>query len=256
MAKNYIEKMRTVQSEGTYLVGGLCAGGIIAFEIACQLQLQGHKVGLVALIDADIQAPYKKGRISHQRLTRFSQALSQAQQKKGLNLLFYLLKTVTKKTKNLIIYEVKTKIKNLQNKFKIKLYRYYLDNSLPLPKFLQNISVRTIFSFAAKEYISQVYQDKVVLFRATKSLGIEDSSIDDTPMIEKTSDPLFGWGERAMGGVEVDDIPGGHSSCLQEPYVQVLAAKMEAHIKDALSGESFPSTVMAEKKSTKENPDV
>ena len=257
MANNYIEKMRTVQPEGPYLLGGLCAGGIIAFEIACQLQVQGHKVGLVALIDAaDVQAPYKKGRISHQRLSRFSQALSQEQQIKGLNLPFYLLKTVIKKTKNLIIYEVKTKIKNLQNKFKIKLYRHYLDNSFPLPKFLQNISVRTIISFAYQEYVPQVYQDRVVLFRATKSLGIEDSSIDDTPTIEKTSDPLFGWGERAMGGVEVYDIPGGHSSCLQEPYVQVLAAKMEAYIKDALSGESSPSTVMAEKKSTKENLDV
>ena len=48
----YIERILAVQPEGPYYVGGLCDGGIYAYEIACQLQARGHQVGLVALLDA------------------------------------------------------------------------------------------------------------------------------------------------------------------------------------------------------------
>ncbi len=52
MATYHIDRIRSIQSRGPYLVGGMCAGGVIAFEIARQLQSQGEKVALVALIDA------------------------------------------------------------------------------------------------------------------------------------------------------------------------------------------------------------
>ena len=45
MAAYHIGKMRSVQPRGPYLVGGMCAGGVIAFEIALQLQSAGGKGG-------------------------------------------------------------------------------------------------------------------------------------------------------------------------------------------------------------------
>lgn len=58
MVDYYIQQMQTVQPQGPYLVGGLCAGGVLAFEIACQLQSRGETVELVALFDTlDVQAP-------------------------------------------------------------------------------------------------------------------------------------------------------------------------------------------------------
>ena len=41
----------------------------------------------------------------------------------------------------------------------------------------------------------------------------------------------------ATRGVRVFDVPGGHSSMLQEPNVQVLAERMQAYIDEALAGE-------------------
>src|SRR5208337_4213467 len=41
MAAHHIERMRLVQPQGPYFVGGMCAGGVIAYEIARQLQSQG-----------------------------------------------------------------------------------------------------------------------------------------------------------------------------------------------------------------------
>jgi thioesterase domain-containing protein len=51
MAAAHIEAMRAVQPEGPYLLGGFCNGGLMAYEMARQLQAQGQRVDLLALID-------------------------------------------------------------------------------------------------------------------------------------------------------------------------------------------------------------
>ena len=51
LAAHYLKEMQTVQPEGPYFLGGVCSGGIIAFEMAQQLQTQGQKVALLALIE-------------------------------------------------------------------------------------------------------------------------------------------------------------------------------------------------------------
>ena len=73
MAAYHIGKMRSVQPRGPYLVGGMCAGGMIAFEIARQLQGMGERVAILALIDAaDVEARLKSWRFTSQRLKRWS----------------------------------------------------------------------------------------------------------------------------------------------------------------------------------------
>lgn len=51
MAASHIEWLRAVQPEGPYLLGGFCGGGLIAYELARQLQTQGDRVDLLVLID-------------------------------------------------------------------------------------------------------------------------------------------------------------------------------------------------------------
>lgn len=51
MAAAHIETMRTLQPDGPYLLGGFCNGGLMAYEMAHQLQAQGQTVELLALID-------------------------------------------------------------------------------------------------------------------------------------------------------------------------------------------------------------
>ena len=73
MAAYHIDRIRSVQPHGPYLVGGMCAGGVIAFEIARQLQSQGEKVAVVALIDAaDAAATPRAWRFASQRIRSFS----------------------------------------------------------------------------------------------------------------------------------------------------------------------------------------
>src|SRR5439155_12408102 len=52
MAAHYIKELRELQPNGPYFLGGRSLGGIIAYEMACQLRAQGHEVGLLALLDS------------------------------------------------------------------------------------------------------------------------------------------------------------------------------------------------------------
>ena len=52
IAKKYIETIKKVQPEGPYLLGGWCYGGIVAYEMACQLEAAGEKVDHLFLYDA------------------------------------------------------------------------------------------------------------------------------------------------------------------------------------------------------------
>ena len=79
-------------------------------------------------------------------------------------------------------------------------------------------------------------------FRATHGTGA------DEPYIERYADPLLGWGRRTSHGVHVYDIPGGHSSMLQEPNVRVLATHLQTCLDLALAAE--PTDLLYQSSST------
>ena len=51
MAKAYLDQVFTINPVGPYYLGGFSFGGILAFEMAIQLQKSGHEVPFLALID-------------------------------------------------------------------------------------------------------------------------------------------------------------------------------------------------------------
>ena len=62
MASGYLEEVRKKQPQGPYLLGGVCLGGVIAYEMAQQLYAVGESVGLLVLIDS-----YAPGKNRHLR---------------------------------------------------------------------------------------------------------------------------------------------------------------------------------------------
>jgi thioesterase domain-containing protein/AcrR family transcriptional regulator/acyl carrier protein len=52
MAAHYLAEVRRVQPGGPYLLGGLCYGGRVAFEMARQLAAAGEETALLALVEA------------------------------------------------------------------------------------------------------------------------------------------------------------------------------------------------------------
>ncbi len=53
LAANYVKQVRAIQPSGPYHLAGHSSGGLVVFEMACQLMEQGETVGLLALLDCD-----------------------------------------------------------------------------------------------------------------------------------------------------------------------------------------------------------
>ncbi len=52
MARHYVREIKTVQLAGPFVLAGYCFGGIVAFEMARQLELRGERVTLLILLNA------------------------------------------------------------------------------------------------------------------------------------------------------------------------------------------------------------
>jgi thioesterase domain-containing protein/acyl carrier protein len=80
IAACHLRKILATQFKGPYIIGGQCLGGILAYEIASQLQAAGHEVSVLVLLDA----PNLSYLESHDSLTN------------KLSYLGYLLKKATR----------------------------------------------------------------------------------------------------------------------------------------------------------------
>jgi thioesterase domain-containing protein len=81
MARRYIEDIQRVQPHGPYYIGGFCASGVVAFEIARQLRAAGETVRLLALVEAAVGTSDGLSRLARRttRALRFGARLSEAQ---------------------------------------------------------------------------------------------------------------------------------------------------------------------------------
>ena len=60
MAALYIKEMRLIQPHGPYLIGGMCFGGLVAFEMARQLKAKGEETALLAILDTRRPPGFRK----------------------------------------------------------------------------------------------------------------------------------------------------------------------------------------------------
>lgn len=226
MSDHYIRRMRDAQPQGPYLLGGMCAGGVIAFDMACKLQAMGEQVGLVVLLDAvDSKAP--KVDIGAQRASRFMSVFSETNRGLGA-----ALAAARRKVARAARHELTQRLTHAKNVARVRLLQEVEKRGLPRPSLLGGISPRTVYEFAQSHYEPGTFAGSLLLFRATKADSEFELAgrLSDTPSSQKTVDPLLGWGIRATEGVEVIDVPGGHSSMLREPNVAILASVLQERI--------------------------
>jgi thioesterase domain-containing protein len=234
MATYHLTKVRSVQPHGPYLLGGMCAGAVIAFEMALQLQAQGERVALVALLDAaDTQATLKPYREARQRLSRMAGEFERTQARPALRRAVSIARALGARLRNFVLYQIRRAWAGLRDALRLRLTRVCLDRRQLPPRLLGRLPVRTTYLFAARQYRpARPLHGELALFRATHGVGL------DAPFIDFFSDPALGWNSRASGGVRVIDVPGGHTSMLQEPNVSVLADRLQEAVDRSLaSGE-------------------
>ena len=242
MAEFHISNIRQIQPHGPYLLGGLCAGGLIAFEVARQFEQAGERVAMVALLDAaDVAAKPAPMRVAKGRLSSFTASLEQGGGSSKARRAFKVVKTASRKIGNLSKYLIQSQTETIRNGIRMRLFRSCLQLGIPLPAFLRDIPVRTAYMFARGRYQPESpFDGELTLFRATSGVGI------DEPFKNRYREPLMGWDRRATDGVRAFDIPGGHSSMLQEPNVAVVATHMQLYINEALRRLSGATAPLAE----------
>jgi amino acid adenylation domain-containing protein len=231
MAAYYISKIMSVQPRGPYILGGICAGAVIAFEMALQLQARHERIALVGLLDAaDTQAELKPYLLARQRIDRVVGELGQSRAVSGIRRAGLIASRLGGKLVNFTKYLLRKEWRRLRDAVRIWLCRTWLDRGRLPPRLLGRVPVITTYSYAASRYRpARQFEGELVLFRATSGIGL------DAPFIEFFADPAFGWGRRGSRGVRVVDVPGGHTSMLQEPHVSLLAKRLQEAIDESLA---------------------
>jgi len=205
MAAHYIKEIREFQPAGPYLIGGRSLGGIIAFEMACQLRAQGQEVGLLALLDS-YPVGYAKLRDGGTLRSKVGHIIrrmgSHVSNIRGLSLHEKLSYVIDKAQYGPI---------KLRSKVWQTIYRSYESFGRALPRALRD--VQEFNWLAARDYVPGLYDGRVTLFWASRDL-------------RASFDLVEGWRVLAEGGMEVQEIPGTHLNIIKEPHVAELALKL------------------------------
>jgi thioesterase domain-containing protein len=220
MAAFYLEEMRQKQPHGPYQLGGLCAGGVIAYEMASQLIRAGESVELVALLEtAAPNAPERPGRIRQQRFERLKQSIAHAQMKElnPLSRAGATIREISPTLLNWLLSGISHRAEKLSVRVRFRLLREVLSRGTAWPKRVRELSVPQIYEVAQARYAPKPLSlSSVVLVRALSGAG------DDTPYRDIYSDETFGW-HSLVRGLAVLDVAGGHLTMLHEQFVDSLA---------------------------------
>lgn len=207
-ATRYLKEIRTLQPKGPYFLAGESFGGLVAFEMAQQLHMQGEKVALLALLDTQSPLSAKKKLLWHQWVSLH-------------------LKSLLVEGSTYALKKLDQRISSGKNRLSIvsRIYRKFdLRSGRSFRSYLQEVAQldvrQQVRDQALRNYIPSPYPGKVILFRAMERDQFE---ADDT-------DPQFGWGELAAGGLEVHHVPGDHIGILKEPHVRIMATKLIANL--------------------------
>jgi amino acid adenylation domain-containing protein len=197
MAAHYINEIETVQPNGPYFLVGYSFGGLVAFEIACQLTSQGKQIGLLALLD-NVSPNLPKVRPSLAQV--FGIHLRNLQQLSMNERVKYI--------KDRIIF--RTMYANKENSER----EFLLDNwaeSLPL----EYLAVMEANLQASKNYTGRIYSGDVTLFRS------------DIQPVDQSLHLDLGWNNLVGGKLTIKELPGHHTNILKEPHIQLLGRELK-----------------------------
>jgi len=214
IATYYLEAIRTVQSQGPYLLGGHSFGALVAFEMAQQLSRQGQNVALLAILDLPALHPDRQPTELDWDEAKWMATIAQ------------ILESLSGKHLALCYEDFQP----LDTEAQLTLLSTRLESVNLLPpeagiNYVHSIvQVIKADELAFLRYVpSTGYPNRITLFKTSEVYQDELGMLDE----EIPVDPAWGWGHLSTEQVEVHVVPGNHTSMLTEPQVQVLADKLK-----------------------------
>ena len=208
LAANYVKQVRAIQPSGPYHLAGHSSGGVIVFEMACQLVEQGDTVGLLALLDCDPNT----GKIVHRPFQNWD-SLKASFRRARAELMMREF-GIGELLKRRIAYQ-KIKIRNwlAARSRRLRRARHWLPH--PLADWL--LGAEGNLSLALRDHQLRPYPGKATLFIA------QDEPGSDT-------EPERAWAGKILGGCETQGIPGTHRTMLARPQVISLAREIRQRL--------------------------
>jgi amino acid adenylation domain-containing protein len=191
MAAHYVREIRALQPHGPYAIGGHSSGGLIAFEMAQQLQAANERVEPLAIIDID--AATCDGRSVTDAIRRRIETLRRLPPAQRLTYLRIRLSAW---------------IASVSHRAGATRAPSIVDDEAGYG------AVRMTMERAVRAYRPSAYPGCVTLFRAT----------DRT--VTGTYGATLGWKRLARGGVRVIHVGGDHRTMLKGDAVRALGAAM------------------------------
>jgi amino acid adenylation domain-containing protein/FkbH-like protein len=212
MAAQYIRDLRVIQPKGPYHLGGYCFGGNVAYEMARQLESQGEKVALLALLNcAPPNSSYMRARWTPRWCLRFLR-----------NLVYwaeYCRQWTVPQRRDFLRWKLGRLRHGLASRLGMlpsQTASFETENlvdfaSLPEPqRELWQSHIRALLKFHPQPYPGRVH-----LFRSPGH------------PLWCSFEPDYGWGELARQGVDITVVRGTHEKILEEPWVDETAMEMK-----------------------------
>ncbi len=212
MAANYIDEIITIQPEGPYFLGGYCLGGTIALEMAQQLHEKGHKVAFLALLET-----YNWENLPQLSFFNKTKYYLQKVQFHWLN--FQLLGPQGKKR------FLKEKLQELKRRTKLwygtASSRFSDQSQLNTERHVLLSRLWQENDRAAFDYSPNFYKGQISLFLPCKRYSLHNS-------------PEMLW-NNMVEDIKTYELPVYPAGMLVEPFVPILAEKLQAGIRNASS---------------------
>jgi thioesterase domain-containing protein len=219
MAAHYLNEIRTVQPRGPYYLGGYCFGGMVAYEMARLLSIQGEPVAMLAMFNTPapgsldgwpLQQTYLAKRITHEL-----RKLGELRFRDKLELLGAKAGGLGK----LALGSLKETMWKVSAKSPLRRAEKWTQHLL---------SVSDINVAAAKAYAPGPYAGRSILFLADEASSLY------------TIDPKDGWAPLITGGIEVHKAEGDNISMFDAQYIEDLVKELRPCLDRAQKSSQSP----------------
>jgi thioesterase domain-containing protein/uncharacterized protein Usg len=219
MAADYIEAIRTVQSHGPYFLVGECFGGVVAHEAARQLQAEGEKIALLALMDT--QRPTKRIYLDYRVSRLFEPVLDN-----------YYIQGIPFHWKKWCALDYREKIPYLFEKV-----REASSRSLQLMESKRGRAQAVLEVNTDKRIVDHLdrIRDRYRRVLRWHNPKLYDGQVHVLVNEEYyTRDRTLGWGKLALKGLEIHKLPGNHDTYIRE-HVKDTAQELRLCLDTAAS---------------------
>jgi thioesterase domain-containing protein len=216
MAADYVHQLRAGLPHGPYYLGGYCFGGVVAYEMARQLQAQGETIALLALINSSPpNSSYAKVSVTPSYAWKFIANFCHWSANS--------LNWTPEQRRGFFQWKVRLLKRRLQRLVRGgQPVRIEIDELIDLAQYPED--QRRVWEAhirALVHYHPKPYAGHVTLFRSP------------VHHLVCSFDPAYGWAEFAQGGVTVRIVAGAHEKVIEEPHVETLAAEITAALENA-----------------------